>query len=126
MTLRIERPTRQLGVGEESGERAALEAALRTLQEVQANVPGLALLPVPEDSPALRRRSQELARAAMTKAELSSESPLSPLHQEHSGWGLPVLKAPGVPWEILAADVFDFLASLLSSADRLVSTDEAG
>lgn len=124
MKLKIERPTREPAEQRDVCESLALDAALRALKEVQDNVPGLTLLPPPKDAIALRGRAQDLARAAVAKAELTSESPEGPLHREHSGWGLPVLEAPGVPREILAADVLDFLAALLGSGDRLVTIEE--
>lgn len=126
MMLKIERPTREPSESRAACERRALDAALRALREVQDNVEGLVLVPPPTTAEALRARAQELARQALAKAVLTSESPEGPLHREHSGWGLPVMEAPGVPREILAADVLDFLASLLGSGDRLVAVEEAG
>lgn len=124
MRLKIERPTREPAERRDACERLTLDAALRALEEVQENVAGITLLPPPKDATALRGKAQELVRAAISKGELTSESPEDPLHGEHSGWGKPVLEAPGVPREILAADVLDFLAALLGKGDKLVTEED--
>jgi len=124
MKLKIERPTREPSEGWHSCERRVLEAAVRALSEVQDNVKGLALLPPPESAQALRKKAQELAQMAMKNDALTSESPEGALHHEHSGWGLPISEAPAIPRELLAADVLDFLASVLGSGDRIVVSEE--
>lgn len=124
MRLKIERPTREPSERRQSCERATLDAAYRALVEVQENVEGLELLPPPQTAIDLREKAQSLARLALDRKDLTSESPEGPLHQEFSGWGRPVDEAPGIPRELLAADVLDFLASLLGSGDRLVQSEE--
>lgn len=125
MPLAIERPTRDASQRERAIERDALNAAERALREVEENIDGLKLLPPPTDATGLRARAQELARVAFEKDQLTSESPQEALHREYSGWGLPVEEAPGVPREMTASDVLDFLASLLGSGGRLIYVPEA-
>lgn len=124
MKLKIVRPTREPSERRDACERATLDAAYRALLEVQENVEGLELLPPPKTAAELREKAQSLAALALGREDLTSESPEGPLHHEFSGWGRPIDEAPGIPRELLAADVLDFLASLLGSGDLLVESEE--
>lgn len=125
MYLQIERPTREPSATSSTPERMALDGALRAFNEAVANSAVAVRIPPTSSGDELRNLAQNVAQGAVKAASLTSESPLSALHSEHSGWGLPVAEAPGVPWEILAADVLDFLASLLGSGDRLMVREDS-
>lgn len=124
MKLEIERPAREPSERRQSCERDTLDAAYRALREVNENVVGLEILPPPETAIDLRKKAQSLAKLALDRGDLTSDSPEGPLHKEFSGWGQPIKDAPGIARELVAADVLDFLASLLGSGDRLVHREE--
>lgn len=117
--LRIETPNRAPSMERQHWQQFALAAALRALQEVQENLADVVLVPPPASADKLRAKAQELVQRALESQDLTSEGPEEPLHLEHSGWGVPIEAAPGVPREIIAADVLDFLASLLGPDDEL-------
>ena len=114
------------------GPRAEVEAVVlasvaRVLKEVAENGAMPAVTEKQLSSERLKSLYQELARRAWEEPELPGESPVSPLHLEHNGWGLPLdsdpdqpSKARKLPWLVLAMDAIDFLCAMMGPRDTLI------
>ncbi len=113
--LRIDR------VASDMSASSLLDAAGRALTEAQANLDHSSLQTqktlTQEQVVAL---SNKLASEAWDAKELPGEAPILLLHDERSGWTGSDPESEKIPWLILAADVLDFTALLMSTSDSLV------
>ena len=98
-----------------------LDAAGRALTEAQVNLNHSSLqTPQTLTQEQVVALSNKLASEAWDAEELPGEAPISPLHNERSGWAGSDPESEKIPWLILVADVLDFAALLMSTTDSLV------
>jgi len=114
-------PTRIQFAADNDELRPFLDAAARALSEVIANLTHHPQLQQPRrmGKDDFRKLSAQLSDEAWRETELAGEGPLAPVHEELSGWNSPDQTREKIPHLVLAADVVDWVAMLLSEHDEI-------
>ena len=107
-------------------EREVVESAVRVLKEALANGVALHRNGTELSREDLRSIYRIIADQVWREPDPAGESPVSPLHNEHNGWGPPLGYGSDrqgeehrLPWPILVMDVIDFLCMMMGPADTL-------
>lgn len=119
--LSINRDTFELSAVQKQTEESTLASIARCLLDINLNKEeqAEAIWPPPETRPQIMALILRLKESVIQATALTKESPGEWLHEDCSGWGARDDEAAARPRELVAIDVLEFLAALMSDTDTL-------